>query len=107
MRLTRPPRVPDMATLGPMGRHSGTNLARPAAGAVLGVVALAVGKLGRLSSRYLPRMESSLKASRDRIDPIAYQPGASDLHSLNFTLTPERAAIVTRHIEEAKKRASA
>jgi hypothetical protein len=52
-------------------------------------------------------MESSLKASRDRIDPIAYQPGASDLHSLNFTLTPERAAIVTRHIEEAKKRASA
>ena len=97
-----------MATLGPMGRHSGTNLARPAAGAVLGVVALAVGKLGRLSSRRSTSYpESSLKASRDRIDPIAYQPGASDLHSLNFTLTPERAAIVTRHIEEAKKRASA
>jgi hypothetical protein len=73
---------------------------------VLGAVASAVAKLERLSSRYLPRVETSLKASRDRIAPIVYRPGAADLHTLNFTMTPERAAIVARHVEAAKRRAA-
>ena len=92
-------------SLGPnRGPSASGHLAGPAVGLVLAAAAAAVAGLEKLSTRYLPRLEDSLRVSRDRVDPPRYHPGAPDLHTLDFTLTPERADIVARHVEMAKRR---
>jgi hypothetical protein len=79
-------------------------VARPAVGAMLAIAAALVEHLERLSARYLSQMERSLKTRRDRLDPVAYPVGATDLYTLDFNMSPARSAILERDLEEARRR---